>query len=325
MAADAQALSEHDQTLSDEDQTWSDRDQTASDRDDASAADDQQAADEDLAQGGDPRIHKRTRLARQHTQQDRENVAELREDTATARLAAADARDRVAEERDRLALARDRSAAELVGHTEATVEERLIRAERDRAQAATDRAHAAEDRKRAAADRERAAHERAEALHAEAQARDDLLVMGTDELTGVWARRVGLASIEREIERARRTHTALVLIFVDVDGLKKVNDSEGHAGGDELLRGFTATLQAHIRPYDIVVRYGGDEFLCAMPNLTLDAARDRIEGVATAFTEADDRHSFGFGLAQYDPPEQLVDLIRRADADLLEKRRTEQE
>ena len=281
--ADAQALAERDQTLSDQDQTWSDQDQTASDRDDQNAADDQEAADQDLASGSDPRIHERTRLARQHTQQDRENVAKLRDDTAKARLAAADARDRLAEERDRVALARDKAAAELAGQTGTTTEERLLRAERDRAQAAVDRANAAEDRKRAAADRERATRERVEALHAEAQARDDLLVMSTDELTGVWARRVGLANIEREIERARRTQTSLVLIFVDVDGLKKVNDSEGHTSGDQLLRRFTTTLQAHIRPYDVVVRYGGDEFLCAMPNLTLDAARERIERVAAAF------------------------------------------
>jgi len=325
VADDPEALSERDQTLSDQDQTWSDQDQTASDRDDRSAADDQQAADQSLADGSDPAIHERTRLARQHTQQDRGNVAKLRDDTATTRLAAADARDRVAEERDRLALERDRTAAELAGQTEGTVEEKLLRAERDRAQAAADRAHAAEDRKRAAADRERAAHQRLEALNAEAQARNDLLVLGTDELTGVWARRAGLAYIEREIERARRTHTSLVLIFVDVDGLKKVNDSEGHASGDELLRQFTATLQAHIRPYDIVVRYGGDEFLCAMPNLIVDAARERIEGVSATFTGADSRHSFGFGLAQYDPAEQLGDLINRADADLLAKRSTERE
>jgi len=324
-AGDAQALSEGDQTLSDRDQTLSDQDQTASDRDDRSAADDQEAADEDLASGSDPQIHERTRLAREHSHEDRENVAKLRDETAGTRLAAADARDQVAEERDRSALARDRAAAELVGQTEGTVEERLLRAERDRAKAAADRAKAAEDRKRAAADRERAAHERDEALEAAAQARHDLVVMGTDELTGVWARRVGLANIEREIERARRTQTSLVLIFVDVDGLKKVNDSEGHSSGDELLRRFTTTLQEYIRPYDIVVRYGGDEFLCAMPNLTLDAARDRIEQVSAAFTETDPRGSIGFGLAQYDPAEQLGDLISRADADLLAKRRTARE
>ncbi len=223
--------------------------------------------------------------------------------------------------RDRESSARDRSAAVLAQQPGATREELLLRAEHDRVKAATDRARAAEDRASAVADRARAARERVEALRAESETRHDLLVAGTDELTGVWTRRIGLANVDREIERARRTGSSLILIFIDVDGLKEVNDTEGHAAGDELLRLVSETLRANIRPYDVVVRYGGDEFLCAMPNLSREDAKERLDRVASTLTAKDSRHSIGFGLAQHEAGDHLDGLINRADVDLLETRR----
>jgi len=67
----------------------------------------------------------------------------------------------------------------------------------------------------------------------------------TDELTGGWTRRLGLEEISRELERAHRTGFSLVLAFIDVDGLKQVNDSQGHLAGDTLLRLVGETLRAN--------------------------------------------------------------------------------
>ena len=79
--------------------------------------------------------------------------------------------------------------------------------------------------------------------------------------------------MSREIERARRTGSKLTIAFVDVDRLKELNDTAGHPAGDRLLHLVVVTLRANMRSYDVIVRYGGDEFLCAMPNLAEDGAR----------------------------------------------------
>lgn len=144
----------------------------------------------------------------------------------------------------------------------------------------------------------------------------------TDELTGAWTRKIGLEEVSRELERAHRTGTGLVLAFVDVDGLKAVNDSQGHLAGDALLRLLGETLRANVRPYDLIVRYGGDELLCAMPNLGVREARKRFEKIAAALAAADADHSITFGLAEAGPAESLQELIARADADFLQARQS---
>jgi len=68
------------------------------------------------------------------------------------------------------------------------------------------------------------------------------------------------------------------------------------------------------------VRYGGDELLCAMPNLSASEARARFEKIATALAGADAEHSITFGLAEAEPADGLQELIARADADFLEAR-----
>ena len=126
--------------------------------------------------------------------------------------------------------------------------------------------------------------------------------------------------VSHELERAHRTGATLVLAFVDVDGLKQVNDSQGHLAGDALLRLVGETLRANVRPYDVIVRYGGDELLCAMSNLGVPEARARFEKIAAALAAADADHSITFGLAAAEPADGLQELIARADADFLEAR-----
>ena len=317
-----QGASDRDQTASDQDQTWSDHDQTASERDQRSANEDQLAADDDFAAGGDAIIYHRSALARERSGRDREAVSVVRGESAAARLTTAADRDRAAELRDRGAKGRDALARlhDRQDDADASREDILLRAERDRARAAADRAKAADDRARAANDREEAARERAEAVRDRARSEDTLRLAATDELTGAWTRKFGLEEVSRELERAHRTGARLVLAFVDVDGLKAVNDSQGHLAGDALLRLLGETVRANVRRYDVIVRYGGDELLCAMPNLHADEGRARFEKIATALAAADPDHSITFGLAEAEPSDSPQELIARADAALLEAR-----
>ena len=321
-----QTSSDHDQTASDLDQTWSDHDQTWSDGDQRSADEDQHAADDDFAAGGDAATYHRSALARERSSRDRGAVSALRDESAVARVRTADDRDRAAALRDRGAEGRDTLARlhDLDDDAEASREDILLRAKRDRERAAADRAKAADDRARAAGDREEAARERAEAQLHRAESDDDLKLATTDELTGAWTRKFGLEEVSRELERAWRTGVALVLAFIDVDDLKQVNDSHGHLAGDALLQLVGETLRANIRPYDVIVRYGGDELVCAMPNVSALDARTRFDKIAAALTAVNAEHSVTVGLAEADPADSLQELIARADADLLEARRSGQ-
>jgi diguanylate cyclase (GGDEF)-like protein len=324
--AGAQTGAERDQTASDSDQTWSDRDQSSSDRDQRSADEDQLASDEDLEEGGDAAAHDRSSIARSRTTADRDAVSALRDEGASSRLSTATERDEAAALRDRVAERRDAEARlrDLeAGAPDAGPEEALSRAEIDRARAATDRARAAEDRARAAADREAAAHERAEALRSRTESADNLRRATTDELTGARTRKFGLEEIARELARAQRNRTTFVLAFVDVDGLKLVNDTKGHLAGDALLQLVGETIRAHVRPYDVVVRYGGDELVCAMPGLNESGAAARFAAIGNALKAVDAQHSVSVGLAAAQPGDNIEALLARADANLLESRRPE--
>lgn len=214
----------------------------------------------------------------------------------------ADDRDRLADERDRQADHRDRTAGQRNRSGRRFSARRPQRAADDRDRAAHDRAEAARDRRRAARDRAQAARDRVEA--------------GIDGLTGALRRDRGMADLAREIDRARRSGGRLVLAFVDVDGLKAINDVRGHAAGDELLRDVALTLRSALRSYDLVIRYGGDEFLCALPGTDTGGARRRFDGVATELLDRNARASVSTGLAELEDPDTLERLIARADAAL---------
>lgn len=317
-----QTRSDADQTASDRDQTWSDHDQLSSDSDQQSSSDDQLAADNDLAAGGDSRAHQRSALARERSRHDRAAVAALRDETGVERLRTAEERDQAAALRDRGAEGRDRLAHlhDLEEDDESPRHEILLRARRDRARAAADRAKAAADRARAEDDRRDAAERRAEAAREHAQFADELKAATTDQLTGARTRRFGMDEAARELERAHRIGTTLSLAFVDVDELKELNDSEGHLAGDALLQIVGNALRANLRTYDVIVRYGGDEFICAMPDLHPDEARARLQQVASVLKANNPKHSITFGLAEAEPADTLRELIARADGDLLETR-----
>jgi len=140
-------------------------------------------------------------------------------------------------------------------------------------------------------------------------------------LTGALRRDRGAVDLQREIDRARRSDGLLVLAFVDVDGLKAINDTHGHAAGDRALRAVADALLDGLRSYDLVVRYGGDEFLCGLPGSDLDAAQRRFDAVARTLAEQTPATSVSIGLAELANPDTLDALTARADASLYAARR----
>jgi diguanylate cyclase (GGDEF)-like protein len=220
---------------------------------------------------------------------------------------AAEERDQAADERDQAAEGRDRAADERARSGRRFSTSQPGRAADDREQAARDRAGAARDREQAAHDREDAARDRVQA--------------GVDGLTGALRRDRGLADLKREVDRARRSDGRLVLAFVDVDGLKATNDVQGHGAGDRLLRDVAAALTTGLRSYDLVIRYGGDEFLCALPGTDMEGARRRFDEVARELTERNPHGSVSTGWAKLEPSDTLDSFIARADAALYAGRR----
>ena len=108
----------------------------------------------------------------------------------------------------------------------------------------------------------------------------ELATAAIDEMTDALRRGVGLVALQREMDRTRRTREQLIVAFVDVDGLKTVNDRDGHAAGDALLRTVVSLVTEEFRSYDLMLRFGGDEFVCSFSGDGLVLATGGYDGTA---------------------------------------------
>jgi two-component system, cell cycle response regulator len=100
-----------------------------------------------------------------------------------------------------------------------------------------------------------------------------------DFLTNLLNRSEVLAALEREIARGGREHKSMSIILSDIDHFKRVNDTLGHAAGDEVLKEVARRLKLDLRPYDFVGRYGGEEFLILLPGCNLENGARRADTI----------------------------------------------
>jgi two-component system cell cycle response regulator len=121
----------------------------------------------------------------------------------------------------------------------------------------------------------------AEACHKRSSAELDRLAH-TDPLTGLHNRRFLEQELERHIELYKRYRHPFAALMLDLDSLKLVNDTFGHAAGDEAIRHLAGAMRANIRDTDIPGRYGGDEFIIIMP----EADRNAIQAVGRRISES---------------------------------------
>jgi diguanylate cyclase (GGDEF)-like protein len=111
-------------------------------------------------------------------------------------------------------------------------------------------------------------------------------------------------------------------MFIDVDNLKAVNDAEGHAAGDALLAGVGAALRSAIRDGDLALRYGGDEFVFALPGLSSLHAVTRLGEIRVELASTSPTARISCGSAQLQPEDSANTLIARADTAMYAARRS---
>ncbi|HWI73118.1 MAG TPA: GGDEF domain-containing protein [Baekduia sp.] len=340
-----QTTADSDQTAADLDQSLAESDQMSSERDQHAADRDQQSAERDQAASAraqatdhaiDPAALARSDDARALSASERASSSRARAETISLRDQNAARRDRVAADRDAAAYARDRLAASIdaemdlldrehaAGHAgpEANGSDRLARLAEDRRRAAAGRDRAAQARDAAARDRQKAAEDRELASRDRHAAAEALWREGNDQLTGALGRRAGLRAIRREMDRTARSGEPLVLVFVDVDGLKAINDTLGHPAGDAVLRTTARCIARGLRSYDVIMRYGGDEFVCSLTGHDLDGANERFAQISAHIARDANGQTITVGLAQREPQEALDAAIARADAAMLAARAT---
>jgi diguanylate cyclase (GGDEF)-like protein len=157
----------------------------------------------------------------------------------------------------------------------------------------------------------------------------------TDSLTGAFNRRYLMDQLPRELERARRYGKALSVVMCDVDHFKEVNDSKGHAAGDDVLQQCVARMQKFIRANsDWIARLGGEEFLVVLPETDYEGASIVAEKMRSIISDSpfitragDARVTGSFGVASTLPqgPDLSLKaerLIRAADECLYSSKRS---
>jgi diguanylate cyclase (GGDEF)-like protein/PAS domain S-box-containing protein len=156
----------------------------------------------------------------------------------------------------------------------------------------------------------KANQEEREALIAEVQ-----LMARSDALTGLPNRRALDEQLPREMARSLRAETPLCLTIIDIDHFKSYNDTYGHLAGDAVLRDCAAAWDSALRGEDMILRFGGEEFLAILPDCEPDDAAEIIERLRAATPNG---QTCSAGLAVWQPGESVDELVARADKALYE-------
>lgn len=156
------------------------------------------------------------------------------------------------------------------------------------------------------------------------------LLANRDALTGAHRRLDLLPELRESLELVKRDVQICCIAFMDLDRFKPVNDTYGHRIGDQVLANAVSYLMEHLRPFDRLYRYGGDEFLISMPGADLATGRSIVErickGLGTTVLARDGAAQVcmtaSFGIAQLDPCLSVEEAIDNADRALLAAKAT---
>ncbi|WP_416176191.1 GGDEF domain-containing protein [Clostridium sp.] len=151
----------------------------------------------------------------------------------------------------------------------------------------------------------------------------------TDFMTEVLNRRSGLKLLDKKLNLSKINNGSIVVCFVDVDGLKRINDNFGHQEGDKLLINTAEVLKNNIRKTDFLVRMGGDEFLVVFPDTKVEEVYkiwNRIYVKLDEINKNNNRYNFSlsYGLCEYKKHIQgdmtINELIKIADNDMYKRK-----
>lgn len=146
----------------------------------------------------------------------------------------------------------------------------------------------------------------------------------TDELTGLYTRRKGLALIREQVDKIATAKDSILIAFIDIDNLKMINDTFGHIEGDVVLRTAAAIIRDSLARTDIICRFGGDEFLAALPGASMNDMQGIKERLQTA-TANYNKHSLknyelnisiGFSECNIKNCRNIEELIQEADDEM---------
>jgi len=150
----------------------------------------------------------------------------------------------------------------------------------------------------------------------------------TDELTGLFNRRYLAERMTEELSRAVRNGHPLAMVMVDADEFKNVNDLFGHDAGDAVLRSLAHLMRSEVRTEDLVVRYGGEEFLLLLPEVSAEGAAIVAERLRALIATADLGGETGVGhievsvgVAELEPGDTGEEIITRADRGMYHAKR----
>lgn len=138
-----------------------------------------------------------------------------------------------------------------------------------------------------------------------------------DELTGLYNYRYFYQSIEKEFNLAKKLNSSLALLFLDIDGFKKINDTHGHETGNLIIREIARIIKENVRDWDYACRYGGEEFAIILPHTEAEAGlqvAERIRDTICNHTFVTGKVTISIGIVAFPlDSSQKDDLIVNAD------------
>lgn len=153
----------------------------------------------------------------------------------------------------------------------------------------------------------------------------------TDDVTGALNRRGFRRALDRSLERARRHGETGMLLLVDLDAFKQVNDTYGHTAGDLVLAAVATLLRKQTRQLDAVARIGGDEFAVLLSNTDIDNGRDKARTLAQALNSLvvpwkgkGVQVAASVGVELYDASTDADQIMHKADVKMYRSKRQEQ-